>query len=393
MLSEFNEKPLVSVIIPTHNRPKMLLEAIESLQKQSYPCWEAIIVDNGSKNKVEGIVDECHDTRLNYYYQEEGNRSKARNLGVSKAEGEYIAFLDDDDRFMPDKLLEQVKYLNQHREIGLVSCGVIMINEKGQKVTNWPLWEDHESLTLKDVLPGCGMMPSSVLMRKIWYEHVGGFDPNLHLAEDFDFFINLLYEGCQMDFVKYFLLEYRVHPGDSKKHHLQYGKNYEFILNRIFSKPDISEDLRRNKDWIHARFALLSLANSFIYAEDASWRYNEGVYFYHRAKEHLNDLEKNKLPIVEAIIGASRRYEFEDPFKKGQNALIEAGRRLNVPRNLVMKARARLAQESFVRAYKRTDYQQAKRYFLKAAWLRPTWLRHKTVWGILKNTIFEIRPA
>jgi glycosyltransferase involved in cell wall biosynthesis len=390
---EQNETPLVSVIIPTHKRPRLLAEALKSLMEQSYPHWEAIIIDNGSQKTVEAVVDTFNEPRMHYFYQEEGNRSKARNFGVSQAAGEYIAFLDDDDRFMPDKLLEQVKYMNAHREVGLVSCGVIMINKEGEKIVNWPLWEDHEALTLDKVLPGCGMMPSSVMMRKIWYEHIGGFDPNLHLAEDFDFFIHLLYEGCRMEFVKYFLLEYRVHPGDSKKHPLEYGHNYEHILGRIFKKPYLSDHIKHQQYWIRARFALLTLANTFLDAGDNEDLYKYGVDFYHIAEKHLPSLEQNKTPVIEAIVGASRRYEFPDPFEKGQRALLEAGRRVPISRNQVLKARARLAQESFVRAYKRGDYQEARRYFWKSAWLRPTWLRHKVVWGILKNTLFKIRPA
>jgi glycosyltransferase involved in cell wall biosynthesis len=393
MLSELNDKPLVSVIIPTHNRPYLLTQTLQSVLDQSYPHWEAIVVDNGSTNTVDRIVKDFNDPKIKYFYQEEGNRSKARNFGVSQAQGEYIAFLDDDDRYMPDKLLEQVKFLNNHDDIGLVTCGVIMINEKGEKIANWPLWEDHETLTLEKVLPGSGIMPSSIMMRKIWYEHVGGFDPNLHLAEDFDFLIHLLYEGCKMDFVKYFLLEYRIHPGDSKKHPVEYGLNYEFLLNRIFSKPGISEELKKNEPWIRARFALLTMANAFLDADKNPWLYDDGVNFYNIARRHLPQLETDKTPVVEAIVGASRRYEYADPFLKGEKALLEAGRRVPVPRSIVLKARARLAQESYVRAYKRGDYDQAMRYFWKAAWLRPTWLRHRVVWGILKNTIFKIRPA
>ncbi len=393
MLSELNDTPLVSIIIPTHNRPRLFSEALQSLLDQSYPHWEAIVVDNGSTNTVDHIVKGFNDLRVKYYFQEEGNRSKARNFGVSKARGEYLAFLDDDDRYMPDKLLEQVKFLNDHHDVGLVTCGVIMINEKGEKIANWLLWEDHEALTLENVLPGCGMMPSSVMMRKIWYEHIGGFDPTLHLAEDFDFFIHLLYEGCKMDFVKYFLLEYRIHPGDSKRHPVEYGLNYEFLLNRIFSKPEISEELKNREFWIRARFALLTMANAFLDAEKHPWLYEDGLNFYNIAKRHLQELEHDKTPVIEAIVGASRRYEYADPFKKGEQALLEAGRRVPIPRNMVLKARARLAQESYVRAYKRGNYDQALRYFWKAAWLRPTWLRHKVVWGILKNTILKIRPA
>ncbi len=395
MLSDLKETPLVSVIIPTHNRPLLLEEAIKSLIEQSYPNWEAIIVDNGSKNTVEYVVDNFSDSRLRYYYRFEGNRSKARNFGVSKAKGEYIAFLDDDDRFMPDKLLEQVKYLNTHPDVGLVSCGAVIINEKGEKVINWTLWEDHEELTLKYVLPGCGMMPSSVMMRKIWYEHVGGFDPNLHLAEDYDFHISLLVEGCKMAFVHYYLLEYRVHPGDSKKYPIRYGYNYEAILGRIFANPRMPDEIKKEENWIRARFALLTLANSFLDAEKPlkGYLYPGGSKFYDIAKMYIPDLDRQQHLVVEAIVGAARRNEYDDPFVIGERALLEAGRRFNMPRKMVMKARARLAQESFVRAYKRGDYKEAHRYFRKAFWLRPTWLRHRAVWGIYKNVLLKIRAT
>ena len=96
--------PLFSIIIPTHNRSELLSKAIESVVNQSFSDWEVIVVDDGSTDKTKEVVNAFDNSRIHYFYQENKERSAARNLGIQKAKGQYICFLDDDDYFLPNHL-------------------------------------------------------------------------------------------------------------------------------------------------------------------------------------------------------------------------------------------------------------------------------------------------
>ena len=96
--------PLFSIVIPTHNRAKLLKRAIESVLNQSYKNWELIVVDDGSRDETRELVAGISDQRIRYIYQEHQDRSTARNVGIGTAKGKYVCFLDDDDCFLSDHL-------------------------------------------------------------------------------------------------------------------------------------------------------------------------------------------------------------------------------------------------------------------------------------------------
>lgn len=98
------DTPFFSVVIPTYNRGGVLLHAIQSVIQQTFDQWELIIVDDGSKDDTKSVVSAITDKRVKYFYQENKGRSAARNAGIEKALGEYIAFLDSDDQYAENYL-------------------------------------------------------------------------------------------------------------------------------------------------------------------------------------------------------------------------------------------------------------------------------------------------
>jgi glycosyltransferase involved in cell wall biosynthesis len=106
--------PLVSVVMPTYNGGKTIQRAIKSVLKQEYPNLELIVVDDASKDNTIEIVEGIKDTRIRIVkHSTNRNGSAARNTGIKNSKGEYIAFLDDDDEWLPEKLSEQIKYLEE----------------------------------------------------------------------------------------------------------------------------------------------------------------------------------------------------------------------------------------------------------------------------------------
>jgi glycosyltransferase involved in cell wall biosynthesis len=130
-----SRKPKISVIVPTYNRSELLPRAINSILNQTFKDFELIIVDDGSTDNTKKIIEKYseNDSRIKYIYQENsGGPPRPKNTGIKIAKGNYIAFLDSDDEWLPSKLEEQIKkYIenDKNHNIGLVGCGAIIINK------------------------------------------------------------------------------------------------------------------------------------------------------------------------------------------------------------------------------------------------------------------------
>ncbi|MFD0762122.1 glycosyltransferase family 2 protein [Lutibacter aestuarii] len=192
-----NQLPLVSVIIPTYNREKYLLQALNSVANQTYTNLEIIVVDDGSDiNYAEKICEKIKNCK--YYYKRNGGLSSARNYGVSKAKGEYIAFLDDDDYWRVDKLQIQVAVLNKKSSIDLVHSAAEVVDEKGLRVgkvigaaqnkvnkrSGYVFWNALGVWVVKSPTP---------LIRKSVFKPDLLFDETIKVGEDIDFYQRLFY--------------------------------------------------------------------------------------------------------------------------------------------------------------------------------------------------------
>src|SRR6185295_4472891 len=110
---------LVSVIIPTYNRQEFVGVSIASALAQTYPNFEAIVVDDGSTDATRAEVSRFTDPRVRYYYKANGGLSSARNFGLDQSAGEFIAFLDSDDLWRPWKLAAQIELFRRHPDVGM----------------------------------------------------------------------------------------------------------------------------------------------------------------------------------------------------------------------------------------------------------------------------------
>src|SRR6185437_7736239 len=123
-------QPLVSIITPTYNQPLLLVEAIDSVAAQTYPHWEHIVVDDGSTDDTRTIVESAMrriGDRLRYIYQANAGTAAARNTGIRRSNGELIALLDHDDRWLPQKLSRQVIMFEEDPDLGLAYGGIRFI--------------------------------------------------------------------------------------------------------------------------------------------------------------------------------------------------------------------------------------------------------------------------
>ncbi|MDD1764949.1 MAG: glycosyltransferase family 2 protein [Methanomassiliicoccales archaeon] len=202
---------LVSVIIPTYNRPELLARAIRSAIGQTYRDLEIIVVDDGSQRQV---VEGVGDTRVKYLKHESNEGvSAARNTGIHHSSGRYIAFLDDDDEWMPEKTELQLEDLKKKGSRYKVSyCLREIFRDENKEVIrqSMPGWDGNhlEALLSGDYVPS----PSLVLLERECLEKVGVFREDLRRLEDREFLIRL---AKYYDFacLNRALVRYHVHTG------------------------------------------------------------------------------------------------------------------------------------------------------------------------------------
>lgn len=133
------DQPLFSIIIPTHNRAKLLRKAIQSVSEQSVSDWEIIVIDDGSTDDTRVVVEAIAESRLHYYFQKNKERSAARNLGISKSKGQYVCFLDDDDYFLPNHL-EALQIRIQQEDFPVAIFRTSMITKYEHKEVRSPFY-------------------------------------------------------------------------------------------------------------------------------------------------------------------------------------------------------------------------------------------------------------
>jgi len=210
---------MISVIMPAFNAGAYITESIASVIAQTYPYWELIIIDDGSTDDTAAIVKQLigNDTRIKYLYQQNGKQGKARNLGLQNSTGEYIAFLDADDKWMPDKLAIQLNILSADKNIDLLFT-------QGYKLTD--LHVEIFDVNVKDTwdfndLPAFihqNQIPIlSVIVRRRALLKANCFaeDADIQNAEDYYLWLTLLGNNCKFKSINNRLFYYRIHQQQS----------------------------------------------------------------------------------------------------------------------------------------------------------------------------------
>lgn len=207
-------QPLVSVIIPTHNRYHYLRQAVDSVYAQSHQNFEIIVVDDSSSDETANIATE-YDDRLHYHAQPRSGVSAARNYGIRQASGEYIAFLDDDDLYQPDKLQLNLAYFAQHPDIAWLCSGFDFIDAQADTlVERTAIIPQEETVTLHDIAMFRFIHTSSVILHKRALPKGELFPMEVSLSEDYHAWASVLshHKGAAM---KACLTRFRQHAGNT----------------------------------------------------------------------------------------------------------------------------------------------------------------------------------
>jgi glycosyltransferase involved in cell wall biosynthesis len=226
----------VSVIIPIYNRADLLPRAMSSVLNQTFQDFELIIVDDGSTDNTKQVVEEFQkkDKRIKYIWQENsGGPAKPRNIGIKDSQGEYIAFLDSDDDWLPEKLEKQLEIFEKNRQtnLGFVGCNALIVKEDKIQEYKTPKYKN----ILPKILEGCFIWScSSVIIKKLVLDKVGFFDENLKIGDDWDMWIRIIINGYSFDFVDEPLFKYYIHSGNisALKNIKKIAVDYNFLLEK-----------------------------------------------------------------------------------------------------------------------------------------------------------------
>jgi glycosyltransferase involved in cell wall biosynthesis len=232
--------PSVSVIIPAYNRALVIAQTLQSVVDQTYADWECIVVDDGSTDDTAAVVQRFvdADSRFRLIRQANANAAGARNRAVAEARGEFLAFLDSDDLFEPDKLAWQVERLRQDPSAVLVygesigfsdedpARGGVVFSRLVEKPQGPPPAGFEGLLTMNPIM--------APLVRTSAFNEAGGFDTSFSSAEDWDMWLSLARRGTVIHERRQ-AVRYRLHEGPSGNKSAHALRNYQ-CARRIIAK-------------------------------------------------------------------------------------------------------------------------------------------------------------
>ncbi len=214
--------PSISVIIPVYNNEKYVAEAIQSVLSQTFKPYEVIVINDGSTDRSADIAREF-EPQIRFWHQSNIGISATRNKGIESASGDYLAFLDADDLWTPDKLKLQVEFLEKHPETEMI-LGTV------KQFISPELNEEHHHKLRKELETMPGFVPGTLLIRKETFLRVGFFNEKLELGEFIDWFSRAKDMGIKYAVMDDIVLQRRIHTtntGIIKKQHL---KDYTTLL-------------------------------------------------------------------------------------------------------------------------------------------------------------------
>lgn len=265
---------LVSVIIPCYNYAHFLPETLDSVQQQTYPYWECIIVDDGSTDNTKEMAQRycAKDNRFKYVYQSNQGLSSARNTGISKASGMYIQLLDADDLIEADKLKQQTSFLNNNPDVGIVFGDSLFFQDfSTQRIfTPCPYPDEKQiyeillndfktALIVKNRIPVC--VP---LIRKHIFNELGTFDTNLYSCEDWDFWLRCVYSNITFKYLSQNNTKALIRQTENSMRANEWKMSFYEIVVRKKNEPSLNKAQRKiNDSQINDRIktALYSIAN------------------------------------------------------------------------------------------------------------------------------------
>lgn len=254
----------VSVVVPAFNAERTLERTLRSVVEQSVAVAEIVVVDDGSTDSTAEVARRFArtDDRVKLVSQSNGGAPAARNAGIDAAVGEFIAFVDADDVWLPHKLERQLEVFARHPEVGAVQSGAIHVDDNLNPLFARPCvpgpMDPLEILRFRN-LPA---FSTTLVLRRTALDVIGGFDVSLAILEDWEFSLRASVRSVFWS-VEEPLALYRQHPGNRSRDldlHVAPGL---LVLERLFADATIPPALRESQDEAYARLFLMFAGGAF----------------------------------------------------------------------------------------------------------------------------------
>ena len=234
----------VSVVIPSYNGEKFICQTIDSVFAQTFKDFEVLVIDDGSTDKTKEVLSKYGDS-IRYLYKQNGGVSSARNYGIEQAKGKYIAFLDADDLWMPEKLEKQVSLLEKNEKVGLCFVATEKIDENLQSVgyIEAKAYKDYCETLLLNLNIVSGSCSSAVVRREVALK-TNGFDSQFSTYADWEYWLrlSLLTEFAP---IPEYLVKYRVVAGSMSSNPYSSKRDALGVLRKFFALPDLPEKYKK----------------------------------------------------------------------------------------------------------------------------------------------------
>jgi glycosyltransferase involved in cell wall biosynthesis len=236
--------PTISVIIPVYNGAKTIKETIESVLNQTWQNFELLVINDGSNDATLEIIQTIKDTRIQVFSYPNSGVSASRNRGLTKAEGEFISFIDADDLWTPDKLELQLQALQDHPQAAVAYSWSDWIDQSGKFLRKGGHitvnGKAYEKLLLRDFIES----GSNPLIKKQALDEVGDFDQSLTSAEDWDMWLRL---AAKNEFITVEVPQilYRISPNSASFNIAKMESASLKVIQRVFAETPELTKLKR----------------------------------------------------------------------------------------------------------------------------------------------------
>lgn len=245
MKAESDHPLFISVVLPTHNRPQFVKEAIDSVLCQTFQNFELIVVDDGSDDETQSVVESyLHDNRVQLITQPNRGVSSARNAGLKKASAKWIAFLDSDDKWLPEKLQYQWNYISNHPEVFICQTEEIWVRN-GLRVNPKKKHQKHSGWIFEKCIPLCIVSPSSVMIHRNVFDRCGLFDETFPACEDYDLWLRIALEYQVITLSEKLIVKRGGHDDQLSRKYWGLDRFRVKALEKILTHPKITRKQRK----------------------------------------------------------------------------------------------------------------------------------------------------
>lgn len=256
--------PLVSVVIPAYNASRWLRETVASVLAQTYRPIEVLVVDDGSTDDTVAIA-ESFGASVDVIRQANAGAATARNTGIARCRGQYVALLDADDLWHPRKLEAQVRALEADHSVGALQCGTTYVDEHGRVIE---VRHPPRRTTFGDVVRFRGVVAlmSTLLIRRSCVEVAGAQEPRFEGKDEWEWGMRLA-RRCGLGGVPEALVTHRVFASSMSRDVASHIRPGLAVLEHVFADPTLPADLRRRRGAAYAAFYTM-LAGGYFQARD-----------------------------------------------------------------------------------------------------------------------------